>query len=86
MFLGGFTGGIGMSGLASGLSSLTSSGLSVVPFHGPRTEYHPSSSAQSGRLPSPAGKPRRLPSSSKPHSQLKVAGWCEVAGWGEVLG
>ena len=44
-FLGGFTGGIGMSRLASGLSWLTSSGLSVVPFHGPRTEDHPSSSA-----------------------------------------
>ena len=44
MFLAGFTGGIGMSGLASGSSWLTSSGLSVVPFHGPRTEYDPSSS------------------------------------------
>ena len=43
-FLGGFTGGIGMSRLASGLSWLTSSRLSVVPFHGPRTEDHPSSS------------------------------------------
>ena len=43
-FMGGFTGAGGMSGLASGLPSLASSGLSVVPFHGPRTEYHPSSS------------------------------------------
>jgi len=43
VFLGGFTRGIGMSGLASGSSWLIC-GLSVVPFHGPRTEYHPSSS------------------------------------------
>jgi len=32
-----------MAGLAAGLSSLIPSGRSAVPFHGPRTEYQPSS-------------------------------------------
>jgi len=44
-FLGGFTGVGGISRLTAGLSSLTPSGISAVPFHGPRTEYQPPSSA-----------------------------------------
>ena len=56
--MGGSIVGTGMAGLFSGFPSLVGLvglGSSAVLFQGPRTEYHPSWSGCSGRLPSPAG-------------------------------
>ena len=63
-FLCGLTGSIGISKLFSGFSLFAFTGISVAPFHEPRTECHPSLSSWSGRLPSPAGKPSGLWNSS----------------------
>ena len=65
-FLAGFTRGSGML-KSTARSSFTLSGLLVVLSHDPRTECHPSFSACSGRLPSPACNPSAL-LSSKSHA------------------